>query len=80
MVAEDRALRLRGYEVYRFGSYELQEAGVEQRLDAFFERCAVVGGGVRLSGSGLADQSRAASVYGWPSTAIGKPEYMYPMW
>jgi hypothetical protein len=37
MVAEDRALRLRGYEVYRFGGYELQEAGVEQRLDAFFD-------------------------------------------
>jgi very-short-patch-repair endonuclease len=37
MVAEDRALRLRGYEVYRFGGYELRETGVEQRLDAFFD-------------------------------------------
>jgi hypothetical protein len=25
MVAEDRALRLKGYEVYRFGGYELTD-------------------------------------------------------
>jgi hypothetical protein len=37
MVAEDRALRLRGYEVYRFGGHELREPDVEQRLDAFFD-------------------------------------------
>jgi very-short-patch-repair endonuclease len=37
MVAEDRALRLRGYEVYRFGGHELQQSGVEKRLDAFFD-------------------------------------------
>lgn len=37
MVAEDRALRLRGYEVYRFGGYELHETSIEQRLDTFFD-------------------------------------------
>jgi very-short-patch-repair endonuclease len=36
MMAEDRALRLRGYEVYRFGHHELDEPGIEQRLDRFF--------------------------------------------
>ncbi|GAA1589664.1 hypothetical protein GCM10009828_012910 [Actinoplanes couchii] len=37
MMAEDRALRLRGYEVYRFGGHELDEPGIEQRLDRFFD-------------------------------------------
>lgn len=37
MMAEDRALRLRGYEVYRFGGHELHEPGIEQRLDQFFD-------------------------------------------
>jgi very-short-patch-repair endonuclease len=37
MMAEDRALRLRGYEVYRFGGHELDEPGIEQRLDQFFD-------------------------------------------
>jgi hypothetical protein len=37
MVAQDRALRLRGYEVYRFGRYELNESGIAQRLDTFFD-------------------------------------------
>ncbi|HEX5200331.1 MAG TPA: hypothetical protein VFW27_10375 [Actinoplanes sp.] len=32
MVAEDRALRLRGYEVYRFGGYELLESREPDRL------------------------------------------------
>jgi len=41
MVAEDRALRLRGYEVYRFGGYELQDSGdtgvADRRLGSFFD-------------------------------------------
>jgi hypothetical protein len=38
MVAEDRALRLRGYEVYRFGGYELLESREPDRLlDDFFD-------------------------------------------
>ncbi|BEL01835.1 hypothetical protein Q0Z83_000260 [Actinoplanes sichuanensis] len=37
MVAEDRSLRLRGYEVYRFGGHELDEPGIEHRLDQFFD-------------------------------------------
>ena len=37
MMAEDRTLRLRGYEVYRFGGHELGEPGIEQRLDRFFD-------------------------------------------
>ncbi|MEU7802580.1 hypothetical protein AB0B10_25305 [Micromonospora arborensis] len=41
MVAEDRALRLRGYEVYRFGGYELTEGPEsEALLDAFFDQLA----------------------------------------
>lgn len=36
MVAEDRALRLRGYDVYRFGGHELGE-GSESRIAAFFD-------------------------------------------
>lgn len=37
MVAEDRRLRLRGYEVYRFGGYELGAAGAEDMLRKFFD-------------------------------------------
>jgi hypothetical protein len=39
MVAEDRELRLRGYEVYRFGGHELVDgAGTTRLLDDFFDR------------------------------------------
>ena len=37
MMAEDRALRLRGYEVYRFGGHELDEPSLDQRLDQFLD-------------------------------------------
>lgn len=37
MVAEDRRLRLRGYEVYRFGGYELSGAGASDMLREFFD-------------------------------------------
>lgn len=41
MVAEDRRLRLTGYEVYRFGGHELHEpAKAEQMLDKFFDDLA----------------------------------------
>jgi very-short-patch-repair endonuclease len=44
MVAEDRALRLRGYEVYRFGGYELQDpngdGAADRRLASFFNALA----------------------------------------
>jgi len=37
MVAEDRRLRLAGYEVYRFGGRELDETPASKRmLDQFF--------------------------------------------
>jgi very-short-patch-repair endonuclease len=36
MVAEDRKLRLRGYEVYRFGGHELMAAGAAEQLREFF--------------------------------------------
>lgn len=36
MVAEDRALRLKGYEVYRFGGYELGLDGARTMLRQFF--------------------------------------------
>ncbi len=36
MVAEDRALKLRGYEVYRFGGYELCSKQASQILEKFF--------------------------------------------
>ncbi len=42
MVAEDRDLRLKGYEVYRFGGAELADTQATDRLlDAFFDRLAV---------------------------------------
>ena len=37
MVAEDRALRLGGYEVFRFGGYELAQPDAETMLDQFFD-------------------------------------------
>ncbi|KOX14545.1 hypothetical protein ADK67_42075 [Saccharothrix sp. NRRL B-16348] len=41
MVAEDRELRLRGYEVYRFGGTELTDTPTNrQRLATFFDRLA----------------------------------------
>ncbi|AXB45257.1 hypothetical protein [Amycolatopsis albispora] len=41
MVAEDRELRLRGYEVYRFGGAELTEgSATDKELAAFFDRLA----------------------------------------
>jgi hypothetical protein len=41
MVAEDRELRLAGYEVYRFGGAELIDGpATTRRLDAFFDRLA----------------------------------------
>lgn len=36
MVAEDRRLRLAGYEIYRFGGWELTEPGGEKILESFF--------------------------------------------
>lgn len=41
MVAEDRRLRLSGYEVYRFGGHEFQDPRrAEEMLDTFFEDLA----------------------------------------
>ena len=41
MVAEDRNLRLRGYEVYRFGGQELrEEARPSDLLSNFFDALA----------------------------------------
>ncbi|WP_328935088.1 MULTISPECIES: hypothetical protein [unclassified Streptomyces] len=37
MVAEDRALRLKGYEVYRFGGYELMQPEAEDAVSTFFD-------------------------------------------
>ncbi len=36
MMAEDRALRLRGYEVFRFGGYELMSDSAPDMLREFF--------------------------------------------
>ena len=44
MVAEDRALRLRGYEVFRFGGYELGQAGAADKLREFFDRLLMIHG------------------------------------
>lgn len=42
MVAEDRRLRLAGYEVYRFGGHELQDPKkAEQMLTKFFDDLAL---------------------------------------
>ena len=40
MVAEDRRLRLAGYEVYRFGGAELMREGADVMLAEFFDRLA----------------------------------------
>lgn len=40
MVAEDRRLRLVGYEVYRFGGAELFGDGAKARVDEFFDQLA----------------------------------------
>lgn len=41
MVAEDRRLRLTGYEVYRFGGHELtQDPGAAKKVGAFFDQLA----------------------------------------
>ncbi|MFC5676022.1 hypothetical protein [Aeromicrobium endophyticum] len=40
MVAEDRRLRLAGYEVYRFGGQELAHPGAGAMLAAFFDKLA----------------------------------------
>jgi len=37
MVAEDRRLKLAGYKVFRFGGYELGQAGAEAMLNKFFD-------------------------------------------
>ena len=37
MVSEDRRLRLRGYEVYRFGGYELSRPGAADKLRELFD-------------------------------------------
>jgi very-short-patch-repair endonuclease len=37
MVREDRALRLRGYEVYRFGGAEFAGNDAAERVNEFFE-------------------------------------------
>lgn len=36
MVAEDRRIRLTGYEVYRFGGWELMQADADELLQRFF--------------------------------------------
>lgn len=38
MVAQDRKLRLQGYEVYRFGGYELNENTGKDLITSFFEQ------------------------------------------
>lgn len=40
MVAEDRRLRLSGYEVYRFGGAELMKTGADKMLAEFFDQLA----------------------------------------
>lgn len=42
MVAEDRRLRLAGYEIYRFGGAELMSVDAGPMLDAFFESLAAL--------------------------------------
>lgn len=42
MVAADRELRLRGYEIYRFGGYELSRNRTAEVAAAFFERLFAV--------------------------------------
>ena len=40
MVSEDRRLRLAGYEVYRFGGWELFGSGATARVEEFFDDLA----------------------------------------
>jgi very-short-patch-repair endonuclease len=40
MVAEDRRLRLSGYEVYRFGGAELMKKGADTMVAEFFDQLA----------------------------------------
>lgn len=40
LVKEDRRLRLDGYELYRFGGYELVRPGASTMLDTFFDQLA----------------------------------------
>ena len=40
MVAEDRQLRLVGYEVYRFGGAELMKEGADKMVTVFFDQLA----------------------------------------
>ena len=42
MVSEDRRLRLRGYDVYRFGGYELTAPGAAERLREFFSELLAI--------------------------------------
>lgn len=41
MVAEDRRLKLAGYQVFRFGGYELQQPDAEAKLNKFFDEIHV---------------------------------------
>jgi hypothetical protein len=47
MVTEDRALRIRGYEVYRFGGYELGLPGAADMLRKFFNQLLATHGVVK---------------------------------
>ncbi|UDF19338.1 hypothetical protein [Rhodococcus qingshengii] len=38
MVAEDRRLRLAGYEVYRFGGAELMKSGADTMIAEFYDQ------------------------------------------
>lgn len=40
MVAEDRRLKLAGYQVFRFGGAELFAAGSQQMVEEFFDQLA----------------------------------------
>jgi hypothetical protein len=40
MVAEDRRIRLAGYEVYRFGGYELLQDDAEALVQRFSTTCS----------------------------------------
>lgn len=41
MVSEDRRLRLHGYEVYRFGGYELSRSSATDMLREFFDELLI---------------------------------------
>jgi hypothetical protein len=45
MVAEDRRIRLRGYEVYRFGGSELGRGSAKAELSSFFDRLLAINSG-----------------------------------